>query len=99
MKARREFRDRPDHEVAVLDALVDRNGGGMTVLELRTHVDVDIDELEAALANLKEAGLIEAREQADRTLITVADRVVPDGEESETEDASVVDRIRDRLGL
>ena len=43
MQAKREYRDRDDTEVAVLDALVDRTEEGMTVFELRTDVEVDIE--------------------------------------------------------
>lgn len=98
MKARAEFRDRPDTEVAVLDALVDRNEEGMTVLELRAHADIDIDDLEVALGNLKEADLIDATEQGERTVIVVDDRVLPDGEPTEP-DRSFIEALRDRFGL
>ncbi|MFB6112323.1 MAG: DUF6432 family protein [Halobacteriaceae archaeon] len=98
MKARREFRDRPDTEVAVLDALVERHDEGMTVLELRSHAEVDIDDLETALSSLKREELIEAEERGDRTVITVDQRVVPEGHAPEP-DPSVIDRLRDRLGL
>jgi len=98
MKARAEFRDRPDTEVAVLDALVDRNEEGMTVLELRAHADIDIDDLEEALGNLKRDDLIAATEEGNRTLITVDDSVVPTGEEPEPE-PTIIDQVRDRLGL
>lgn len=98
MQARAEFRDRPDTEVAVLDALVDRNEEGMTVLELRAHADVDIDDLEVALGNLKKDDLIAATEQGDRTLIKVDDRVIPDGEPTEPE-RTFIDELRERFGL
>jgi len=70
MKAKREYRNREEVEVAVLDALVDRNEDGMTVFEIRSHVEADIDDLETALANLKEDGLISANDGDHRTLIT-----------------------------
>lgn len=98
MQARAEFRDRPETEVAVLDALVDRNEEGMTVLELRAHADIDIDELEVALGNLKQDDLIAATEQGDRTLIMVDDRVIPDGQPPQP-DRSFIDELRDRFGL
>ena len=41
MRAKPEFRDRDDTEVAVLDALADRRDEGMTVFELRSEVDVE----------------------------------------------------------
>jgi hypothetical protein len=98
MKAKREYRNREAVEVAVLDALVDRYDEGMTVFELRSHVDADIDELETALASLKEDGLIDANKGDHRTLITPDERVIPDPEEHEDE-PSFVDRIIERLPL
>ena len=98
MKAKREYREREEVEVAVLDALVDRNEEGMTVFELRSHVEADIDELEAALASLKEDDLIDANKGDHRTLITPDERVIPDPDEPEDE-PSFVDRIIERLPL
>jgi DNA-binding transcriptional ArsR family regulator len=98
MAAKREFRDRDDAEVAVLDALVDRGEEGMTVLELRAAVDADIDRIEAALSSLKEDALIEAESEGDRGLIYPDDRVVPDPGE-ETDERSMIDALRDRIGL
>jgi hypothetical protein len=98
MKAKREYRDREEVEVAVLDALVDRNEDGMTVFEIRSHVEADIDDLETALANLKEDGLISANDGDHRTLITPDEKVIPDPDE-EVEDPSFVDKIIDRLPL
>lgn len=97
MKAKREFRDRDDTEVAVLDALVDRQDG-MTVFELRSHVAVGIDDLEDALAALKADGLIEADDDGERTVIKPDDRVVPEPGGEDTEE-SLFDQLRDRLGL
>lgn len=97
MKARREFRNRDDVQVAVLDALVDRHADGMTVFELRSHVDADIDDLEDALAALKSDGLITAEDADGRTRLSAADHVVPRG--GEPDDASVLDTIRRKLGL
>jgi hypothetical protein len=99
MKAKREYRNREEVEVAVLDALVDRNDEGMTVFEIRSHVEADIDELETALASLKEDGLIDANEGDHRTLITPDERVVPDPDDRDEEDPSFVDRIIERLPL
>lgn len=98
MKARPEVRDRPATEVAVLDALVERPEEGLSVLELRAQTDVDIDDLEEALSNLKRDGLIEAREAGGRTLLIVDERAVPDGNEAGPE-PSPLDRLRERLGL
>lgn len=98
MGAKREFRDREEREVAVLDALVEQPEEGLTVFELRSHADVTIDDLETALGNLKADDLIEVEENGDRTVIVPDERVVPDPDEPE-EESSVIDRIRDRLPL
>ena len=99
MSAKREFRDRPDAEVAVLDALVDRGEEGMTVLELRSTVDQDIDAIESALTSLTEDGLIDAERDGTGLVIYPADRVVPDPADDEEPDRGLVDAVRDRLGL
>lgn len=99
MRAKREFRDRPETEVAVLDALVDRGGDGMTVLELRAAVDADIDSLEDALGALKEDGLISVDELGNHVRIKPAERVVPDPTDGAGEDRGFVDIIREKLGL
>jgi hypothetical protein len=80
MKAGAEYRDRDETEVAVLEALLDRGEEGMTVLELRTRTDSDIDDIEAALGALKEDGLIDATTENGRTVIRADDAVVPDGD-------------------
>lgn len=99
MRARREFRDRRDVEVAVLDALVDRVGEGMTVFELRAAVDVDIDTLEDALADLKDDSLISVERADGRTVIKPDERVVPDPSETPDDEQSLLDAVRERLGL
>lgn len=80
----------------MLDALADRREEGMTVFELRSHVDEDIDTLETALGDLKEDGLIEAREEESRTVILPDDGAVGPAE-SDEEEPDIFDRIRDRL--
>jgi len=95
-RAKREFRDRDDLEVAVLDALVDRGAEGMTVFELRSRVEADIDALEEALAALKDDDLI-AVEDGDRAVIIPADRAVPDDPTADPEPRSLIEEIRDRL--
>ncbi|MBB6647045.1 DUF6432 family protein [Halobellus ruber] len=99
MRARREFRDRRDVEVEVLDALVDRADEGMTVFEVRAAVDTDIDEIEAALASLKQDGLISVRDGEDRVVILADDRVVPDPDADPHEEQGFLDAVRERLGL
>lgn len=94
MGAKRAYRNRTDSEVAVLDALVERPDGGMTVLELRTRADVTIDELETALGELKRDDLIDVEKNGDRTVILPDESVLPD---PKTESPSLLDRLRDRL--
>ena len=95
MQAKREFRDRPDAEVTVLDALVNRHEEGMTVFELRSSVDVGIDRIEEALGELKDAGLIRVEEEGGATRIYPDDQVIPEGDESR--EPSLAETIRDRL--
>lgn len=96
MRAKREYRTRNETEVAVLDALVERSDDGMTVLELRSRVDVEIDVLEAALSSLKADELIVAERTNNQLVIIPADRVIP--EEGETDHTtSVFDHLRERL--
>ncbi|QLH80162.1 DUF6432 family protein [Halosimplex pelagicum] len=94
MQAKPEYRDRDDAEVAILDALADRREEGMTVFELRSRVDVDIDTLETALADLKEDGLIEAHQEDHRTVIYPEDGVVGP---VDPDDDSVIGQIREKL--
>jgi DNA-binding transcriptional ArsR family regulator len=102
MQANSEYRDRNGTEVAVLDSLVDRTEDGMTVFELRTDVDVDIDELEAALAELKDDGLITVENDDGPMRIYPDDRVVPEPD-ADADDAvgrsSLLDSLREKLGL
>lgn len=97
MRARPEYRDRDDTEVAVLDALAERNGDGMTVLAIRTEVDTDIDTLEDALANLKDDSLIEVDRSDGRTVITVEDHVV--GPDDPEDGDHFLEELRRRLPL
>jgi hypothetical protein len=96
MGAKREFRNRAEDEVAVLDALVERPENGMTVLELRAQAGVPIDELETALGNLKADELITVEKSGDRTVIRPAKAVIPNPDDS-SDGASITERIRDRL--
>ncbi|PSP36441.1 MarR family transcriptional regulator [Halobacteriales archaeon QH_10_70_21] len=99
MQAKGEYRDREDTQVAVLDALVERTEEGMTVFELRSDADVDIDELETALADLKQAGLITVENEDEPMRIYPDDRVVPDPDADDDGGRSLLERIRDRLGV
>ncbi|MCL9815657.1 DUF6432 family protein [Natronocalculus amylovorans] len=98
MGAKREFRNRPAVEVDILDALVDR-GDGMTVLELRSVVDADIDRIEGALADLKDDQLITIEEHGTRLEIHPAQRVIPEPGERTEPDSGLIDAVRERLGL
>ena len=99
MAAKPEYRDRPDVEVALLDALVDRGDEGMTVLELRAAVDADIDAVEEGLSALKEDSLITV-ETEERVRVYAHEKVVPDPDAATDDQAeSLVDAIRDRIGL
>jgi DNA-binding transcriptional ArsR family regulator len=99
MRARREFRNRKDVDVAILDALVDRASDGMTVYELRAVVDADIDAIGEALDRLKADNLITAEGEDDRVRIMPADRVVPEPGEAPDDDRGLFGTIRDKLGL
>ena len=95
MRAKPEYRNRERTEVAVLDALADHPEEGMTVFELRTRVDEDIDTLEDALASLKGDGLIDASENGQRTVIVPDERAV--GPVEPEDDDGILDAIRRRL--
>ncbi|WP_049927798.1 DUF6432 family protein [Halopiger goleimassiliensis] len=97
MRAKPEYRNRERTQVAVLDALVDRAEEGMTVFELRAAVEVEIDDLEGALATLKDDGLIDVESEQGRTVIKPADRVVPDQPTDDDESWSIGDWLRDRF--
>jgi DNA-binding transcriptional ArsR family regulator len=95
MRAKPEYRDRDGTEVAVLDALADRADEGMTVFELRTRVDEDIDTLEVALGALKDDDLIDVDESGERTVIRPDEAVV--GQPSPDEAGGFFEALRDRL--
>jgi len=95
MTVKREFRDRSDVEVDILDALVDRSEDGMTVFELRSVVGVDIDEIESGLESLKHDDLIDVEENGSRTVIKPDERIIP--ETAPDTEPSLIDSIRERL--
>jgi DNA-binding transcriptional ArsR family regulator len=97
MRAKPEYRDRDDAEVAVLDALADRHQEGMTVFELRSRADVNIDQIEGALAALKADDLIEVEDDGERTVIRPEEHVV--GTPDPAEDESLLEQLRRRLPL
>ncbi len=101
LRARRKYRDRDDVEVAILDALVGRHEAGMTVFELRSRVDVNIETLEPALNNLRDDGLITVEYGDDRSVIRPEDRVLPSEQRDDADEGlgeSLFRRIRDLLG-
>jgi len=95
MRAKPEYRNRDETEVAVLDALADRHQEGMTVFEIRSRADVPIDQIEDALPALKSDGLISVEEDGERTVIVPDEDVV--GPEQTDEEASLLDELRRRL--
>jgi DNA-binding transcriptional ArsR family regulator len=95
MQAKREFRDRDGAQVAVLDALVDRHEEGMTVFGLRSRTDLDIDAIESALAELKEAGLIHVERERGDMVIYPHERVIP--EANEEQEPSFLEWLRGKL--
>ena len=95
MRAKPEYRDRDDTEVAVLDALADRRDEGMTVFELRSRTEENIDRIEDALAALKADGLIEVEDNGEPIVHPPGEGVV--GEAKPDEDVSIVDYIRNCL--
>lgn len=99
MRAKGEYRDRGDVEVAVLDALVDRAEEGMTVFELRAAVDADIDTIEQALGDLKADNLINVEETGERIRIRPDDRVVPDPEDIQEDEQGILDVVREKFGF
>ncbi|MFB6086528.1 MAG: DUF6432 family protein [Halodesulfurarchaeum sp.] len=76
MKLRAEHRDRDETQRAVLEALADRHEEGMTLFELRSVVDTDIDQLEVALTGLQEAGLVAVETDGERTVFVVASKAI-----------------------
>jgi len=97
MRAKPEYRDRDETEVVVLDALADRHREGMTVFEIRSRADVTIDEIEDALAALKDDDLIVVEENDQRTLILPDEDVV--GPETDDEEVSLFEKLRRLLPL
>jgi DNA-binding transcriptional ArsR family regulator len=97
MRAKEEYRDRDETEVAVLDALADRTETGTTVFDLRALVEEDIDTLEDALAELNEDGLIEVTEQGGRTMIFAKDHAIGNGTNTDDGGTDFFEEIRRRF--
>ena len=95
MRAKSEYRNRDETEVAVLDALADRHQEGMTVFEIRSRADVTIDQIEDALAALKADDLIVVEKEDERMLILPDEDVI--GPEQTGEEASLLQKIRGLL--
>lgn len=96
MPARPDDRDRPETEAAVLEALRDRGDDGMTVLEVRAAVQVEIDELEEALTALKSDDLLVVEEREGTALLKPAEDVLEDDGDA---GASLGEWLRDRIPL
>ena len=92
MRAKPEYRDGDETEVVILDALADRHQEGMTVFEIRSRADVTIDEIEDALAALKNDDLIIVEAADERTLILPDEDVV--GPVTNDEEASWLAKLR-----
>lgn len=73
--ARRDDQDRDEVERAILDALVAGPSTGMTLFELRSRVEFDIEALEPALTRLREEELIAVDYAEDRSVIRAAEGV------------------------
>lgn len=97
MRAKEEYRDRDETEVAVLDALADRTETGTTVFDLRALVDEDIDTLENALAELNDDGLIEVTEKGGRTVIFAKDHAIGNGTDATDGGNNFFDELRRRF--
>ena len=97
MRAKEQYRDRDETEVAVLDALADRTETGTTVFDLRALVEEDIDTLEEALAELNEDGLIEVTKKNGRTVIFAKDRAIGNGTTPDDSGRDFFEEIRRRF--
>jgi predicted transcriptional regulator len=96
MRAKPAYRDRDETDVAILDALAERQDDGMTVFELRAEVETDIDTLEDALARLKDDDLIETMTESGRTVILPCDHAVGP-EHTDDDDPDIFEELRKRL--
>lgn len=97
MRAKEEYRDRDEPEVAVLDALAGRADTGTTVFDLRALVEEDIDTLEQALEELNEDGLIEVTEEGGRTMIFPKDHAIGNGTPPDDSETDFFEEIRRRF--
>lgn len=100
MASRSSYESRDEVEVQILDALIERAETGMTIFELRTAVDVDIETLEPALNNLRSDNLISIDYSEERSLIHPVDRIIPDdtNQSNEVDDSWwIFRRIRERF--
>lgn len=98
MRLRQEHRDREETEVAVLQALADRHEEGMTLFEMRSVVDTDIDGLERALSGLQESGLVAVEENGDRTVFVIGSSAIEAEDEPDVEE-SFFGWLKGRLGF
>lgn len=99
MAVKAEYHDRDQVEVEVLIALADRAEDGMSVLEVRAAVDANIDRLEVALSDLKDASLIRVEQEGERVVLYPADHVIAGPDDHETEEAGLVESLRQRIGF
>ncbi|MFW5922431.1 MAG: DUF6432 family protein [Halodesulfurarchaeum sp.] len=99
MQLRREHRNRDETQRAVLEALADRHEEGMTLFELRSVVDTDIDQLEAALSGLQESGLVAVEDDGDRTVFVVASGAIEPESGAVEDEPGFFDWLRGKLGF
>lgn len=102
MPATRDSGNHGETAQAVLAALADRPEEGMTVFEIRANVDTDIDAIEEALAELKDADDIDVKKEGSRTVIVPDDRALErlkngSGDHTADEESTLLDEIRRRF--
>ena len=90
--SRRADADPEEVENAVLDALVAGPEAGMTIFEIRSHVDYDIEAIEPALAHLRDKGKITIEYGEDRSVIHAADHV--SGKSRQQDSPTWIERIK-----
>ena len=99
MQLRPEHRNRSETQQAVLEALADRHAEGMTLFELRSITDSNIDQLETALSSLQESGLVAVEDDGERTVFVVASAAIEAETDSGEEEPGFIEWVRGLLGF
>lgn len=94
--ARGRDKHRKEVEAAILDTLIEGPDAGMTIFEIRSHVDFDIEALEPALAQLRDRGKITIEYGEDRSVIRVKENAITPDDRIQPS-RSWTDRIRKYL--